>query len=72
MGKRIIPACAGTTHVGFAGSSPHAWGPLATWPGDVAMRRIIPTRVGTTQRVKTVKGDGRDHPHTRGDHCHTL
>jgi hypothetical protein len=49
------------------GSSPHAWGTLAT-AGDTATRmRFSPTRVGNALRHARLSSQLSVHPHTRGE-----
>ena len=50
------------------GSSPYAWGARAAGVPVAAMRGIIPIRMGSTASWRSAGTDGRDHPHTHGEH----
>ena len=43
------------------------WGQESTSWGAVVVIRIIPTRVGTSNRIRYVLNKGEDHPHACGD-----
>ena len=49
------------------GSSPRVWGQAKALSGDIATRRIIPTRMGTSCSVGVWDAELRDHPHAYGD-----
>ena len=51
----------------YVGSSPRVWGQVDTFNSIIIIKRIIPTRMGTSrlQRIFTVFR--RDHPHAYGD-----
>ena len=51
-----------------AGSSPRAWEPLPLTLPALAMRRFIPTCVGTTWCVHPCGNQRTVHPHVRGNH----
>ena len=53
-------------HVG-KGSSPRVWGQALTACVTVLSQRIIPTRVGTSDKVIYLIRYSRDHPHACGD-----
>ncbi len=50
------------------GSSPRAWGTLATRLGKGFDARFIPTRVGNTRPRRTFRQPQSVHPHARGEH----
>ena len=52
------------------GSSPRVWGQVMKEQGSAALRRIIPTRVGTRLIRKTERRHFVDHPHACGDKSH--
>ena len=49
------------------GSSPRVWGQAKAPGGVVIAKRIIPTRVGTSDTFSSDTPQGRDHPHACGD-----
>ena len=49
------------------GSSPRVWGQEDKRCKDRRCRRIIPTRMGTSQIAEFVNAVGKDHPHAYGD-----
>ena len=51
----------------IVGSSPRVWGQAFAETFSSAMRRIIPTRVGTRQHKVGYSYNNRDHPHACGD-----
>ena len=51
----------------FKGSSPRVWGQASFAIYSRSAGGIIPTRVGTRERMKTTAMQRRDHPHACGD-----
>ena len=49
------------------GSSPRVWGQVVTAKEASILAGIIPTRVGTSQRLYYVGSGSEDHPHACGD-----
>ena len=56
----------------FLGSSPRVWGQELNDYRNSVIKRIIPTRVGTSEVVLAVDGIGGDHPHACGDKKNSL
>ena len=53
--------------VDISGSSPRVWGQAVFFRDEVLGYRIIPTRVGTSNRVALPRFKYEDHPHACGD-----
>ena len=53
--------------ISYVGSSPRVWGQDAEFTAAIEEKRIIPTRVGTSQRDSPPLKFLRDHPHACGD-----
>ena len=51
----------------FGGSSPRVWGQVNLPPKECKNCRIIPTRMGTSQKTLTAFLRCKDHPHAYGD-----
>ena len=49
------------------GSSPRVWGQVFICSASYQLRRIIPTRMGTSKSDRQASGASRDHPHAYGD-----
>ena len=49
------------------GSSPRVWGQDKYFMQWASETRIIPTRMGTSQRIFTLSALREDHPHAYGD-----
>ena len=49
------------------GSSPRVWGQGLHLSFSQNMRRIIPTRMGTSNKTRVLNANNRDHPHAYGD-----
>ena len=49
------------------GSSPRVWGQVSILSGSRLMKRIIPTRMGTSNRAFSAISYSEDHPHAYGD-----
>ena len=52
---------------GLQGSSPRVWGQEDKDTENPNVRRIIPTRVGTSHTLHKITRQRRDHPHACGD-----
>ena len=74
LGRRIIPAYAGSTpapprnHLMLSGSSPHTRGARSTGSSRRCRRRIIPAYAGSTVPVSVTPVSRWDHPRIRGEH----
>ena len=51
----------------FWGSSPRVWGQEVFRISLDSFVRIIPTRMGTSCKARTLDGNSQDHPHAYGD-----
>ncbi len=51
----------------FGGSSPRVWGQAHMISWYTFVERIIPTRVGTSSRLRSMQVLTKDHPHACGD-----
>ena len=54
------------------GSSPRVWGQGVAVAGDTVTLGIIPTRVGTRDRIFSEEEVDEDHPHACGDKEESL
>ena len=52
---------------GFIGSSPRVWGQVSPAIPARNVKRIIPTRMGTSVSYGDILGFTEDHPHAYGD-----
>ena len=51
----------------YVGSSPRVWGQVDTFNSIIIIKRIIPTRMGTSLSLFHGHNTFRDHPHAYGD-----
>ncbi|RZM14179.1 hypothetical protein LDELB18P2_0845 [Lactobacillus delbrueckii] len=58
----------GNEFAGFMGSPPLAWGILIVLDSKDLARRITPTCVGNTIKIKFTVTQLQDHPHLRGEY----
>ena len=63
-GDKLEGCCYDTSCVG---SSPRVWGQVPLLLSLCSTSRIIPTRVGTRERMRRYFINGKDHPHACGD-----
>ena len=56
--------------INILGSSPRVWGQEVNMLSESEMGGIIPTRVGTSCKARTLDGNSQDHPHACGDKSH--
>ena len=63
-GDKLSPEKAASS---VLGSSPRVWGQVADLSDKIDRDRIIPTRMGTSQKKLYKGGLTKDHPHACGD-----